>query len=209
MGKEKFDAQSEEHADNQYNNNEATALKEEQNNAADDKERETEQGLEDIEEAAEADTPEEDEVATLKAAVEESKDKYLRLYSEFENFRRRNAKERLELIKTANEDLVTDLLPVLDDFERAIKAMGDQEESKAVREGVELIQNKLIKALEQKGLKPMGDLQGKAFDADIHEAITQIPAPEESLKGKIVDVIEHGYYLNEKVIRYAKVVIGA
>lgn len=209
MGKEKFDAQSEEHADNQYNNNEATALKEEQNNAVDDKERETEQGLEDIEEAAEADTPEEDEVATLKAAVEESKDKYLRLYSEFENFRRRNAKERLELIKTANEDLVTDLLPVLDDFERAIKAMGDQEESKAVREGVELIQNKLIKALEQKGLKPMGDLQGKAFDADIHEAITQIPAPEESLKGKIVDVIEHGYYLNEKVIRYAKVVIGA
>lgn len=209
MGKEKFDEQSEEYTDN-HNNNESTTLKEDQETpVTDDKAREVEQeeNSKDIDGASEE--QEVDELTALKAEVEESKDKYLRLYSEFENFRRRNAKERLELIKTANEDLVTALLPVLDDFERAIKAMGDQEESQAVQEGVILIQNKLIKVLEQKGLKAMDDLQGSAFDADIHEAITQIPAPEESLKGKIVDVIEKGYYLNEKVIRYAKVVIGA
>lgn len=156
-----------------------------------------------------ADTEEEvDEATALKAELEETKDKYIRLYSEFENFRRRNAKERLELIKTANEELVTALLPVLDDFERATQAMSSQD-VKAVQEGIELIFNKLNKSLEQKGLKPMGDLKGKEFDADLHEAITHTPAPEESLKGKIVDVIENGYYLNDKVVRYAKVVIGA
>lgn len=150
-----------------------------------------------------------DELSVLKSELGEAKDKYLRLYSEFDNFRRRTAKERLELVKTANEELMVNLLSVADDFDRASKAMKEQEDVKAVKQGVELIHHKFFKVLEQKGLKPMGDLKGEPFDADIHEAITQIPAPEDKLKGKIVDVIENGYYLNDKVIRYAKVVIGA
>lgn len=152
---------------------------------------------------------EKDELSLLKIELEESKDKYIRLYSEFDNFRRRTAKERLELVKTANEDLIVNLLSVADDFNRASQAMENQEDIEAVKKGTALIQNKFFKVLEQKGLKPMGDLRGESFDADIHEAITQIPAPEDKLKGKIVDVIENGYYLNDKVIRYAKVVIGA
>lgn len=152
---------------------------------------------------------EKDELSTLRAELEESKDKYIRLYSEFDNFRRRTAKERLELVKTANEDLIVNLLSVADDFDRASKAMEKQEDIEAVKKGIELIQHKFFKVLEQKGLKPMSDLRGESFDADAHEAITQIPAPEDKLKGKIVDVIENGYYLNEKVVRYAKVVIGA
>ncbi len=150
-----------------------------------------------------------DELSSLQQQIEESKDKYIRLYSEFDNFRRRTAKERLELVKTANEDLMLALLSVVDDFDRASKVVGDKEELGAVKEGMQLIHHKFLKVLEQKGLKSMGDLKGQAFDADVHEAITQIPAPEEKLKGKIVDVIENGYYLHEKVIRYAKVVIGA
>lgn len=150
-----------------------------------------------------------DELSSLTQQLEESKDKYIRLYSEFDNFRRRTAKERLELVKNANEDLILALLSVVDDFERATKAIEEKEEAEGVKEGIQLIHHKFLKVLEQKGLKPMGDLKGQSFDADIHEAITQIPAPEEKLKGKIVDVIENGYYLYDKVIRYAKVVIGA
>lgn len=156
-----------------------------------------------------SESSEKDELSVLKSELEEAKDKYLRLYSEFDNFRRRTAKERLELVKTANEDLLVNLLSVADDFDRASKAMKEQEDVKAVKKGVELIHHKFFKVLEQKGLKPMGNLKGEPFDADIHEAITQIPVPEDKLKGKIVDVIENGYYLNDKVIRYAKVVIGA
>lgn len=195
MGKENINTEPNERAE-EYTDKESTVLNEAEENVASVEGEDTNQ------EHAEV-----DEATALKAELEESKDKYLRLYSEFENFRRRNAKERLDLIKTANEELVIALLPVLDDFERATKAMG--EDVKAVKEGVELIYNKLNKSLEQKGLKPMGDLIGKEFDADLHEAITHTPAPEESLKGKIVDVIENGYYLNDKVIRYAKVIIGA
>src|SRR5690606_4952845 len=132
---------------------------------------------------------------------------YLRLYSEFENFRRRNAKERLDLIKTANEELVIALLPVLDDFERATKAMG--EDVKAVKEGVELIYNKLNKSLEQKGLKPMGAVRGKECEAGRQEGSTPAPGPEERLRAKIGDGIENGYYLKGKGIRYARVIIGA
>lgn len=150
-----------------------------------------------------------DELSSLKQELQESKDKYIRLYSEFDNFRRRTAKERLDLVKTANEDLMLAMISVVDDFERASKAMGEKEETDGVKEGMQLIYHKFLKVLEQKGLKSMGDLKGQSFDADIHEAITQIPAPEEKLKGKIVDVIENGYYLHDKVIRYAKVVIGA
>jgi molecular chaperone GrpE len=143
----------------------------------------------------------------LQADLAESKDKYLRLYSEFENFRRRTAKERLELIQSANEQLIKSLLPVIDDFERAEKAF-NKEQPSVDMEGFSLIQNKLKKVLEQYGVKPMNVEKGTSFNPDLHEAITQIPAPEENLKGKIVDVVERGYMLNEKVIRYAKVVVG-
>jgi molecular chaperone GrpE len=138
----------------------------------------------------------------------ELKDKYVRLYSEFENYRRRTAKERLDLIKTASEDVLKELLPVLDDFERAFKAEGDGVEEKKASEGSRLIYNKMVKILASKGLEPMDGLVGKEFDAEYHEAITQIPAPSEELKGKIVDVVEKGYTLGDKVVRYAKVVIG-
>ncbi len=155
--------------------------------------------------------PEEElsEVDKLKEEVGQAKDKYIRLYSEFENFRRRTAKEKMELTKTANEDMMLAVLPVLDDFERAKKALENKQEETPGKEGFELIHHKFFKILEQKGLKPMEDLVGKEFNSEIQEAITSIPAPEESLKGKVVDVVEKGYFLNEKVIRFAKVIIGA
>jgi len=149
-----------------------------------------------------------DELEKLSAELQEAKDKHLRLYSEFENFRRRTAKERLELIGTANADLIAALLPVIDDFERALKSASDDTQQDAQLQGLNLIYQKLIKELQQKGLKSMEDLIGKSFDAEVHEAISQIPAPEKNLKNCIVDVIEKGYYLNDKVVRYAKVVIG-
>ncbi len=145
----------------------------------------------------------------MEAELAESKDKYLRLYSEFENFRRRTAREKLELIDTAAEGLMTALLPVLDDFERALKLSNDETDEQSIREGMDLIYQKLYKTLEQKGLKNMNSQVGDAFDPDFQEAITQIPAPEDKLKGKIVDVIEKGYLLKDKVIRYAKVVTGS
>lgn len=152
---------------------------------------------------------EEDEVEKLKIELQDAKDKYLRLYSEFENFRRRTAKERLELIKTANEDLMVALLPVMDDFERAKKALEESEDHKASKEGFDLIYNKFNNILKQKGLKPMEDKKGKEFNTDHHEAISQMPVEKKKMKGKIIDVVEKGYYLDEKVIRFAKVVIGA
>ncbi len=147
------------------------------------------------------------ETDRLKEEVAQAKDKYIRLYSEFENFRRRTSKEKLDLINTANEKLLVDLLPVIDDFERAEKSMEEETEVEVMKEGFQLISNKLLKLLAQKGLKAM-ESKGTTFDSDIQEAITQIPAPEEELKGKVVDVIEKGYFLNDKVIRFAKVVIG-
>ncbi|UII28695.1 nucleotide exchange factor GrpE [Fulvivirga maritima] len=157
----------------------------------------------------ETDNTAESEVEKLKKELAESKDKYLRLYSEFDNFRRRTAKEKLDLVQTANEDLMKALLPVVDDFERAEKSFDDEKtDLAAVKEGISLISNKFKKTLEQKGLKPMEDKQGMDFDTELHEAITQIPAPSEDLKGKVVDVIEKGYLLKEKVIRYARVVVG-
>lgn len=143
--------------------------------------------------------------AKLQDELAEARDKFLRLYSEFENFRRRTAKERLELMQTANEALVLALLPISDDFERAEKSMKEGEEL----EGFKLIHNKFRKVLEQYGAKVMKLEPGDDFDADLHEAITQIPAPEEKFKGKIVEVIEKGYLLNEKVIRFARVVVGS
>ena len=148
------------------------------------------------------------ELEKLQTELTEQKDKYLRLYSEFENFRRRTGKEKSEMILSANEQLIKTLIPVVDDFERAEKAFSDKKDSKEL-EGFFLIQNKFRKILDQYGVKPMDIKAGAEFNADLHEAITQIPAPEEKLKGKIVDVIEKGYLLNEKVIRFAKVVVGS
>jgi molecular chaperone GrpE len=140
----------------------------------------------------------------IQDELTEAKDKYLRLYAEFENHRRRTAKERIELIQTANEQLIKTLLPVLDDFERAEKAFKDKTDKES--EGFFLIQNKFRKTLEGFGVKPME--VGLDFNPDLHDAITQIPASDETLKGKIIDVVERGYLLYDKVIRHAKVVIG-
>ena len=146
---------------------------------------------------------------TTESEVAELKDKYLRLYSDFENYRKRTSKERIELIKTASEDVLKDLIPVVDDFERAFKASENETDPAKIREGNLLIFQKLVRILESKGLKAMDELSGKPFDADTQEAITQIPAPSEDLKGKVIDVVEKGYTLGDKVVRYAKVVTGA
>ena len=149
-----------------------------------------------------------DPLEELQHSYNQLNDKYLRLYSEFENFRRRTAKERLDLMKSAGEDVFKLLLPIIDDFERARTNMETAQDVPSVKEGVELIYHKLIKELEHNGLKPM-ETKGEVFDSEIHEAITQIPAPSEDMKGKVVDEIEKGYFLNDKVIRYAKVVVGS
>ena len=140
---------------------------------------------------------------TIEEKFAELNDKHLRLFAEFENFKKRTAKERMDLYKTAGESVLTALLPVLDDFERSIKANQKQED-----EGVVLIYNKLKSTLETKGLKAMDDPIGTELNTDYHEAITNIPAPSDDMKGKIIDVVEKGYFLNEKVIRYAKVVVA-
>ena len=150
---------------------------------------------------------EQTETAKLQGEIAEQKDKYIRLYSEFENFRRRTAKEKLEMIQSANEQLLKALLPVVDDFERAEKSFKDKDSKEL--EGFFLIYNKFKKTLDQNGVKTMEAGAGSEFNPDLHEAITQIPAPDEKLKGKIVDVVEKGYLLNEKVIRFAKVVVGS
>jgi molecular chaperone GrpE len=145
----------------------------------------------------------------LTAEVAELKEKYLRLYSDFENFRKRTAKERIDLIKTASEEVLKDLVPVVDDFERAFKAAEKEADTQKIQEGNHLIFQKLVKILESKGLKPMEDLIGQPFNPDTQEAITQIPSPSPELKGAVVDVVEKGYFLGEKVVRFAKVVTGA
>ncbi|MES2275847.1 MAG: nucleotide exchange factor GrpE [Bacteroidota bacterium] len=144
----------------------------------------------------------------LKDEVAQANDKYLRLYAEFDNFRRRTREERTELLKTAGKEAIVAMLPILDDFERAEKAMQNATDINAVKEGVALVQNKLKSILAQKGLKEMESV-GAPFDADIHEAITSIPAPSDDLKGKVVDQMEKGYYLNDKVVRFAKVIVGS
>jgi len=144
----------------------------------------------------------------LQANYDELNDKYLRLFSDFDNFRRRTMKEKLELSKTASEDVIIGLLSVVDDFERAIELSAKTEGHESVIEGIRLIYSKLIKYLQQKGLEEI-DASGKAFDTDFHEALTNVPVPEEDKKGKVIDVIQKGYVLNGKVIRFAKVVVGS
>lgn len=135
-------------------------------------------------------------------------DKYLRLYSEFDNFRRRTQKEKLELYKTAGEDIFRSLLSVMDDFDRAKKSMEETKDYDSLKTGVDLIYNKLVSVFKANGAEPMKSTVGETFDSEIHEAVTQIPAPSKKMKGKIVDEIEKGYTLKDKVIRFAKVVVG-
>lgn len=149
-----------------------------------------------------------DSKPSAEKLIQEEKDRYLRLFAEFENFKKRTAKERIELFKTANQDVLSALLPIVDDFDRGLAEIKKSEEQAALFEGMKLIHDKLIATLNQKGLVQVEVAAGDSFDADIHEAVTQIPAPDESLKGKIIDVIEKGYQLGEKIIRYPKVVIG-
>ncbi len=157
-----------------------------------------------------ADTEKKEEVVaelTPEQKIAELNDKYLRLYAEFDNFRKRSMKERVEYLKFAGEEAYKAFLPVVDDFERGLKASESATDLKAVHEGVQLIYTKLNSILKQKGIEPM-DSKGKDFDPEIMEAITNIPAPTPELKGKVVDEVEKGYVFNGKVIRYAKVVVG-
>jgi len=152
------------------------------------------------------DQPSEEE--KLKDELAEANNKYLRLYAEFDNYKRRTNKERVDLLQTAGKDVLVSMLPLVDDFDRALKSMENATDVAPIKEGILLVQNKLKSILSQKGIKEMESL-GTVFDAEIHEAITKIPAPSDDLKGKVIDEVEKGYYLNEKVIRFAKVVVGA
>jgi molecular chaperone GrpE len=154
-------------------------------------------------------TPEEVPVEDFQAKYDEVNDRFLRLYSEFENFRRRTAKEKIDILSNAKGESLKSMLPVVDDFERAILNNDNTEEVNALKNGFNLIHQKFMSTLQQNGLKPTDTKVGDDFDTDKHEAITQIPAPNPDLKGKVVDIVEKGYATNDKVIRYAKVVIGS
>lgn len=149
----------------------------------------------------------EDKITELQSKIDELNDKYLRLYSEFDNFRKRTAKEKIELIQSASENAFKIMLPIVDDFDRAIKSNSDITDAKVISDGVNLIYSKFKSTLSQKGLEEMKSI-GEPFNTDLHEAITNVPAPSEDLKGKVIEELEKGYMLNGKVIRFAKVVIG-
>ncbi len=145
---------------------------------------------------------------TSEELIQAEKDKYLRLFAEFENYKKRTSKERMELFKTAGQEIMSALLPIIDDFERALTHINDDPEAEELRKGVDLIYQKFLKTLEQKGLSVIEVNQGDVFDAEVHQAITQIPAPSDDLKGKIIDCVEKGYKLGDKIIRHPKVVVG-
>lgn len=153
--------------------------------------------------------PKEETTESLGNKLLEINDKYLRLYSEFENYRKRTNKERLEMIENASESLIKDILPIVDDFERALQTMEKEEDEKVknTKEGMTLIYKKLLSTLERKGLKPI-NAKGEVFDENLHEAVSQLPAQNEEDKGKVFDEVQKGYYLNNKVIRYSKVVVS-
>jgi len=157
----------------------------------------------------EGQTKKPDKTSEIVAAekIAEFQNKYIRLSADFDNYRKRTLKEKVDLIKSANAEILLNLLPVMDDFERALKSMEDTKGCKEIKDGIDLIYNKFGEFLQSSGVKEI-DAMHKKFDTDIHEAITKIPAPEKKLKGKVLDVIQKGYYLNEKIIRYPKVVIG-
>jgi len=150
-----------------------------------------------------------DKTSEIVAAekIAEFQNKYIRLSADFDNYRKRTLKEKIDLIKSANAEILLNLLPVMDDFERALKSMEDTKGCKEIKDGIDLIYNKFGEFLKSSGVKEI-DAMHKKFDTDIHEAVTKIPAPSKKLKGKVVDVIQKGYYLNEKIIRYPKVIIG-
>lgn len=160
----------------------------------------------DIEDTTQAE--ETSEVDQLKEELGKEKDKFLRLFAEFENYKRRTSKERMELFKTASQDVMVSMLPVLDDFERALLHAENDKEAEHLRKGVLLIYQKLLSTLEKNGLTIMEIASGDPFNADEHEAITQIAAPSDDLKGKIIDIVEKGYKLGDKIIRFPKVVTG-
>jgi molecular chaperone GrpE len=183
-------------------NEEVTGTQEEQKNT------------ENLSENAETPTAETSDEKQLQDAendclnqLKDFQDRYVRLMAEFDNFRKRTLKERTELIKTAGEDILVNILPVVDDFERGLQVIDKSEDIESVKQGVHLIYNKFREFLNQRGVKEIEAVQ-QPFDVDVHEAITKIPAPTEDLKGKVVDVVQKGYILNEKVIRFAKVVVG-
>jgi len=149
----------------------------------------------------------ESELESLRAELEQQKDKFVRKVAEFENYKRRNARERIELIQTAGKEVITDMLDVLDDCDRAQKQIESSDDVGEIKQGVMLVFSKLRNMLAARGLKPMETI-GKEFDPDLHDAITEIPAPSKDMKGKIVDEVMKGYYLNDKIIRHAKVVVG-
>lgn len=173
------------------------------------KENRQEEEIIDTENSAQVDDNQEvEEVeSTSEELIQLEKDKYLRLFAEFENYKKRTSRERIELYKTAGQELMTSLLPVMDDFDRGLAEI-KKAKDKELLKGMQLINDKLKKTLEQKGLTLMKVKAGDVFDADIHEAITQIPAPTDKLKGKVIDCIENGYMLGDKIIRFPKVVIG-
>ncbi len=189
MSSENVTNQTEESEETSVKNNETTEAKTEEKETVDTKQQE------------------EKKEPTAEEKYQEINDRYLRLYSEFENFRRRTAKEKLELISNAGGQVLGDLLPIIDDFERAIKNNADVDDAAAIKEGIALIHSKLDNTLKNKGLKEI-EAHEKEFNLDFHEAVTKIPAPKDDLKGKVVDVVEKGYMLNDKVLRYAKVVVG-
>lgn len=158
------------------------------------------------EQPAKEETPE-DKIAALQAELEKSQKEYLFLMAEFDNYRKRTVKEKAELIKNGGEKALLGLLPVIDDFERAIDAIDKSSDVEGLKEGVDLIYNKFMKYLESQQVKPM-ESTGTDFDADIYEAVTTFPAPDESMKGKVIDTVQKGYTINEKVLRHAKVVVG-
>jgi len=151
-------------------------------------------------------TPDE-QISELEIELGQAKDKYLRLFAEFENFKKRNMRERLDLLKTAGQDTVRKILPVLDDFDRAKLSAEDESSEEQLSDGVLMVYNKLYSVMANMGVQPM-ETTGETFDPELHEAITEIPAPTEDMKGKIIDTVEKGYHLNDKIIRFAKVVVG-
>lgn len=174
-----------------------------------DKEQRAANGSNQEQEGADREQVEEekDPLEKLKEELAQEKDKFLRLFAEFENYKKRTVKERMDLFKTAGQEIMVALLPIMDDFDRALTEI-DRSGDGELLKGVELIQNKFRETLKSKGLEEMTVKEGDAFDAEIHEALTQIPAPDKKLKGKVLDVVEKGYTLGDKIIRHPKVVVG-
>jgi len=180
-------------------------VEENETNTATAEPQQDEQTAEKVEEKAEL-TPEE-EIVELKQQIGDLKDKYLRVFAEFENFRKRSVREKLDMMKTAAQDTMSVMLPVLDDFDRAKKSADSPDSEEKFSEGIELLYHKIYNVLGNKGLTVM-ESTGETFDPELHEAITEIPAPTEEMKGKVIDTVEKGYKLKDKIIRHAKVVVG-